>query len=198
MFLSFAQIYRWRFGHSNGVRMWRSQIADGQFEHYCSRWLYQWFNTVRSKYLHTFYAGKCFAYTFVWTTTKKPSLHIQLVAKLKDIIDSAAKQVSLKYTDEANHVKSCIGLLLRLLAGYFKWAGFTDSKHHVHLVAALASISNGDKSADMTVLAKDTIDVFVKHEPLVIDLATAGHLFHLIEALSHFIKTTNNHQYYGM
>lgn len=47
---------------------------------------------------------------------------------MKSIIDQAntKNDQSLKYTEEANYTKICIGLSLRLLAAFYAWPGFED------------------------------------------------------------------------
>lgn len=116
---------------------------------------------------------------------------------LKDIIEAAEKETNLKYTDHANHVKYSIRLTVRLLAGLFKWNGFREADNQQMLIASISCISE-NKDNDLSTLATSAIDRLIKYEPYVIDLTTAVEMFHLIEALSAFISTPNNHQYSGI
>lgn len=121
-----------------------------------------------------------------------------MTGQLKETIASAENEISLKYTDHANHLKICIRLVMQLLAGIFKWSGFNERANKKVLTKVLTPFAGDADPADVSAMATAAIEFFSSHEPLIIDLKTALHTFHLIEALSRFVSTPNNHQYSGM
>lgn len=120
---------------------------------------------------------------------------VQLMDNLKEIL--TAIEISLKYTDHANHVKYSLRITVRLLAVLFRWNGFKEVDNRQMLIASIACITANADETDLSTLATSAIEVFLTYEPYVIDLPTAVHMFHLIEALSEFVTTPNNHQYAG-
>lgn len=115
---------------------------------------------------------------------------------LKETIASAEQEINLKYTAQANHIKYSLRLTVRLLAGLFKWSGFKDPNNQDMLCASISHWSDSSDN-DLSTLATAAIDRFLTYEPYVVDLTTAVNMFHLIEALSEFVSTPNNHQYSG-
>lgn len=93
-----------------------------------------------------------------------------MVDNLKETIAKAENETSLKYSDHANHVKTCIRLLMQLLAGFFKWSGFNKNTHDTILIASLTPLAGGDKSSDISTLATAAIDFFMTLEPIIIDM----------------------------